>query len=91
MFEQITHRDLEPEETLPAIDTTRPFAVWVQATGAGDYEVVARRPDASLLTIVRGIAQPDALRVAARIRSAVDDDEPWAERLIDVSAGKLRG
>lgn len=94
MIDQVTHPalDPEPDEMGAEVDTTRPFAVWVQATGStGGFEVVARRPDQSLLTIIRGVERSVALRVASRLRSAIDNDEAWAEHLIDVSAGKLRG
>ena len=72
-------------------DPDRPWSVWVDPTEQADaFEVNARRPDHTILTIVRGIAQPDALRVAARVRDAIVHDEAWVTRLIDSSAGKLR-
>jgi hypothetical protein len=93
VIDQITHPQLDPDPDthLVEVDTSRPFAVWVQATGSGGFEVLARRPDDSLLTIIRGIDRTVALRVASRLRGAIDDDESWALNLVDVSAGKLRG
>lgn len=91
VIERITLPDIEPVDHEPEVDISHPFAVWIDATGERDcFEVNARRPDRTILTLIRGIPRADALRVAARVRDALDHDEAWAERLIDSSAGKLR-
>lgn len=75
-------------------ETARPFAVWIEGLAPGrvdSLDVCVRRPDGSVLTLIGGVPQADAQRIAQRVREAIGLDEPWILRLVDVSAGKLRG
>lgn len=78
------------------VDRTVPYTVWVDECSSGtpavkEYTVDTRRPDGSVLTILSGIPLADALRVGKRVKDAIEDREEWIFRLVDVSAGKLRG
>ena len=75
-------------------DLNRPFAVWIEGTApdrVDQLDVLIRRPDGGVVTLISGIPNTDAQRVAQRVRDAIAADEPWILRLVDVSAGKLRG
>jgi hypothetical protein len=82
-----------PAQVEEVIDCTPPFAVWSLLYGdhAASYEVQARRPDGSIITLMRGLDRGEALRVVSLFRYAITNGEEWAIKLIDVSAGKLRG
>lgn len=55
------------------------------------WEVIIRRLDGVLVTLMRGVTETEARRIAARAREALLNDEPWILHLIDISAGALRG
>jgi hypothetical protein len=76
-------------------DEASPFSVWAavyfDGQGTSAYEVQARRPDGSILPVMRGLKRGEALRIVSLFRYAIEHGEEWAIKLIDVSAGKLRG
>ncbi len=61
------------------------------APGVSDVEVYVRRQDDSLRLVGKFDNRQEAEEFSSLVRVSIADGDPWALRLLDVSAGALRG